>query len=577
MRLLLAGLMLVLVGPLRAQDSVIVIDPNAPPTDSVVRGGPPAETVAELIAFFNDSATTRMQGDVTLPAGSLFEGKLALYRGSLRIAGRVTGPVAVVNGTLYLLPGANVDGDILVIGGRLLRSEQVTHIGSERVYWDAAPVQRTTDGLLVLRERRRPHGDLAAARTTFQAGRVRTTLSLSTGGTYNRIEGLPILFGPMFEIRPSRRSLVRLDLRGILRTAGETANLRSDFGYVARLDLRFQGRTEFGVAGRLYSEVEPIESQPLTAGESGWSAFLLQRDYRDYFEVEGVSGSAYVQAGRAIRLELSLSRDAQRSVRATDPWSLFRNRDRWRRNPLVDDGHYFTTGLQLDYDTRNERDRPSTGWMIRTRYEHLTSDDIAPVSLPLVIRPSPLPGGGYGSDRLLLDARRYSRLTPNLQVNARVRAEGWLAGGRLPVQRRVSLGGPDPLPGFEFRAYTCAPSGFVDPAMPALCDRSIVAQLEVRTRIGVNLGYRLPDREGRGTGRFLGIEEADLVFFSDAGKAWLAGDGPGQVPVDRIPVLKEWAADLGFGLDAGEIGAYLAKSISNDESVKFVVRLQRRF
>jgi hypothetical protein len=99
----------------------------------------------------------------------------------------------------------------------------------------------------------------------------------------------------------------------------------------------------------------------------------------------------------------------------------------------------------------------------------------------------------------------------------------------------------------------------------------------VRTRVGVNLGYRMPDREGRGTGRFLGIEEADLVFFTDIGKAWLAGDGPGKVPVDRIPALKEWAADLGFGLDAGEIGAYLAKSASNDEPVKIVVRLQRRF
>ena len=36
MRLLIAGLTLMLVSPLRAQDSVIVIDPNAPPTDSVV-------------------------------------------------------------------------------------------------------------------------------------------------------------------------------------------------------------------------------------------------------------------------------------------------------------------------------------------------------------------------------------------------------------------------------------------------------------------------------------------------------------------------------------------------------------
>jgi hypothetical protein len=577
MRLLVAGLMLVLVAPLRAQDSVIVIDPNAPPSDSVIRGGPPPEIVAELIAFYNDSATTRMQGDVTLPPGSRFEGKLALYRGALRVAGRVSGPVAVANGTLYLLPGAQVDGAILVVGGRLIRSEQVRHSAPERVYWDAAPVIRNADGLLAIRERRRALGDIATARTTFQTGQIRTTLSLRTGGTYNRIEGLPVLFGPLFEFRPSSSTVARLDLRGRLRTVGDDSNLRSDFGYVARADLRFRGKTEFGITGQLYSEVEPIEDQPLTLSESGWSAFLLQRDYRDYYEREGISGSVYLEATPGLRLEFSLSRDAERSVRATDPWSLFRNSDRWRRNPLIDDGHYFTTGVQVDYDTRNDHERPTTGWMLRARYEHLTSDDIAPVALPPVVRPTPLSGGGYGSDRLLIDARRYSRLTPGLMVNARIRADGWLAGGRLPVQRRVSLGGPDLLPGFDFREYTCAPTGFSDPAMPALCDRSIAAQLEVRTRLRLNLGYRLPDREGRGTGRFLGIEEADLVFFSDAGKAWLAGDGPGQVPVDRIPKLKEWALDLGVGLDAGEIGAYLAKSLSIGESVKFIVRLQRRF
>jgi hypothetical protein len=577
MRLLVACLLLALAAPLRAQDSVIVIDPNAPPTDSVIRGGPPPAVISELIAFYNDSVTTRMQGDVTLPAGSRFEGKLAMYRGSLRIAGRVVGPIAVANGTLYLLPGAAVEGEILVVGGRLIRSEQVSHFGPERVYWDAAPIIRNADGLLALRERRRSLGDVASARTTFQAGRIRTTLSLSTGGTYNRIEGLPILFGPLFEFRPNRRTLARLDARGVLRTVGERANTRSDFGYSVRAELRFGGTTEFGIGGRLYSEVEAIEDQPLTASESGWSAFLLQRDYRDYFEREGISGLAYIQPARPLRLELSLSRDSERSVRATDPWSLFRNSDRWRRNPLVDDGHYFITALQADYDTRNERDRPSTGWLIRSRYEHITSDDIAPVALPPVVRPNPPTGGGYATDRLLVDVRRYSRLTPGLLVNARVRADGWLAGGRLPVQRRVSLGGPDLLPGFDFRAYTCAPRGFTDPAMTALCDRSIMTQVEVRTRLGLNLGYRMPDREGRGTGRFLGIEEADLVFFTDLGKAWLAGDGPGQVPVGRIPELSEWAMDLGVGLDAGEIGGYIAKSLSTGESVKFVVRLQRRF
>jgi hypothetical protein len=34
---------------------------------------------------------------------------------------------------------------------------------------------------------------------------------------------------------------------------------------------------------------------------------------------------------------------------------------------------------------------------------------------------------------------------------------------------------------------------------------------------------------------------------------------------------------VGVGLDAGEIGAYLAKSLSQGEPVRFIVRLQRRF
>jgi hypothetical protein len=576
MRLPVGGLLVLLALPplLRAQDSVIVIDPDLAPGDSVVvHAGPPPDVVAEVLDFYNDSSTTRMQGDVSFPAGSVFAGKLALFRGSLRLGGRVRGRIVVINATLYLLPGADVEGDVLVVGGRLIRSPEARHDGTERVVWDAAPVLRTPEGTLVVRERRRPLGDLATARASFQTGRVRTTLLLATGGTYDRIEGLPVVFGPTFELRPTRRLLARADLRGILRTASGGSRVSSDFGYSLRGELRTPGA---GVAGRIYSEVAPFEDQPLPAAENGWSAFLLQRDYRDYFERLGGGGAAWVQPTRSVRFELSLRRDHERSLRATDPWSLLRNSDRWRRNPLSDDGHYFTTGLQLDLDTRNDRDQPSTGWLFRARYEHSTSDDVAPIALPATVRP-PIPtGGGYAFDRLALDLRRYSRLTPGLRVNARLRADGWIAGDRLPIQRRVALGGPDLLPGYAFRAVPCSPRGFSDPAEPALCDRSIAAQLEVRTRLGLNLGHRLRDREG-GAGTFIGIEEADLVLFGDVGDAWLAGDGPGQVAANRIPSFSEWKLDVGAGLDAGEIGAYLAKGLTDGGPVRFLVRLQRRF
>ena len=409
MRLLVGGLLVLLALPpcLRAQDSVIVIDPDLPPGDSaVVRAGPSPDIVAEVLRFYNDSTTTRMQGDVTLPVGSEFTGRLALFRGSLHLAGRVRGDVVIVNATLYLLPGADVEGDVLVVGGRLIRSPGARHEGRERVLWDAVPVMRSPEGTLVVRERRRTLGELASAKTTFQTGRVRTTLLLATGGTYERIEGLPIVFGPTFELRPSQSTVARLDLRGILRTAGDGARLSSEFGYGIRAELRFPAG---GVAGRLYSEIAPFEDHPLSPSENGWSAFLLQRDYRDYFERRGGGGAAWVNPTRTLRFEVSLRRDRERSLLATDPWSLFRNSDHWRRNPLSDDGHYFTTGLQLDLDTRNEREAPSTGWLLRARYEHSTSDDVAPVMLPETVRP-PIPtGGGYQFDRLLLDLRRYSQ------------------------------------------------------------------------------------------------------------------------------------------------------------------------
>ena len=356
MRLLVGGLLVLLALPpcLRAQDSVIVIDPDLPPGDSaVVRAGPAPDIVAELLRLLQrlhdhpDAGRRELsrRQRVHRPAGAVPR---------LAASGRPgPGRRGVINATLYLLPGADVEGDVLVVGGRLIRSPGARHEGRERVLWDAVPVMRSPEGTLVVRERRRTLGELASARTTFQTGRVRTTLLLATGGTYDRIEGLPIVFGPTFELRPSQSTVARLDLRGILRTAGEGARLSSEFGYGIRAELRFPAG---GIAGRLYSEVAPFEDQPLSPSENGWSAFLLQRDYRDYFERRGGGGAAWVNPTRTLRFEVSLRRDRERSLRATDPWSLFRNSDRWRRNPLSDDGHYFTTGLQLDLDTRNERE-----------------------------------------------------------------------------------------------------------------------------------------------------------------------------------------------------------------------------
>lgn len=571
--LLWIGALLLVAAPAAAQDSIVVINPDAPAEDSLF--GLPPDVLAELLATWNDSATVRLPGGLVVPSGASLGGPIASFRGTLRVAGEVTGRLTVINGDLVIMPGGVVHGDVLVAGGRMTVANGGIHDGEARVFWDAAPVVRQSDGGLAIRERRRQIGDLAAERT-FQTGHIRTTIRLTTTQTYNRIEGLGLVFGPAFEWRQSKSLVATLDLRGILRTAPDPSPFRRDLGWLLRTDWRINGVRGFGFGARAYSVIAGIEEHTLPRDEIGWNAFLFQRDNRDYFSSEGGAGSAYVYLSRRLRLDGSVRYEKQGSVRANDPWSLFRNQSRWRPNPLIDDGHFTSLGLNLEFDSRNARSAPSSGWWLRGSLEHTTSGDVAPVSLPGTIR-EPLPTSGYGFSRFTLDARRYNRLSPDAQFNTRIWAAGWLAGDPLPLQRRLSLGGLDLLPGYAFRAIACAPAGFSDPSTPALCDRVLITQAEFRHRLKLRAGYTIRDPQHKELDRFLGIEDPDLVVFGDAGSAWLAGEGPGRVPSDRIRALSEWKADAGVGVDAGGVAVYLVKALTDGEPLRVYLRLERRF
>ncbi|MEO8448382.1 MAG: hypothetical protein ABI647_01255 [Gemmatimonadota bacterium] len=562
--------------PLQAQDSVIVVRPEATAADSAQPGGLPAEVVRELIGFYNDSTATRMVGSFLLPKTASLAGHVAVFRGTLRVYGHIDGPVVVINGDLLVADGGQIIGNALVVGGRIEVRAGGLIAGTRRAYEDPAPLYRMASGLVAIRERPRRLSDIAAARASFQAGRIKTTLSLETGRTYNRTEGLPIVFGPTFTGNPLPTIDARLDARAIFRPAADRRNLRDDVGFVIQTEWAFGEHKRFGIGGRGYRVIDAVEDQPLSRGESGWSAFLFQRDYRDYFEIRGQGAYGFGVPIPNLRVEGSIRWDDERSVRAGDPVSLFRNSDTWRPNPLIDDGHYLTSRIGFDWDTRNDVRSPTSGWLIHAHAEHSSSNDAAPVTLPTDVR-APIDLGHYSFSRVWFDVRRFARFNPTSRVNGRLVGGGWVAGDPLAVQRRYSLGGPDILPGYSFRAMNCAPPGSTDPALTALCDRMIAVQLEVRTRINVGLPFRITNRDFSTLQRIVGLQQADLVLFGDGGKAWLSGDGPGRVPNDRIPNLGEWKFDAGVGVDAGGLGVYLAKALSDNVPFRVVVRLQRRF
>jgi len=72
-----------------AQDSVIVIDPDVPGADSGVSGLPP-EVLQELLTTWNDSATVRLPGGLTLPAGTSLTGVTAASSDGTRVLGTAT-------------------------------------------------------------------------------------------------------------------------------------------------------------------------------------------------------------------------------------------------------------------------------------------------------------------------------------------------------------------------------------------------------------------------------------------------------------------------------------------------------
>ena len=559
---------------LAAQDSVIVIDPTVPFGEPGRQSGPPQAVLEEAVAAYNDSATIRFAGDVVVPHGTVLRGRFGLFRGTMRVHGTIDGPVTVLNGDLIVEPGGAVHGDALIVGGMLLVRPDGVHSGTARSFVESAPVTRQVSGLLAIRARGR---SIPQASASFQSGDLRTTLRLTTGHTYNRVEGLPIQFGPLFEWRPSPGARVELDLQGILRTAPDESNLRRDFGYATQLEWRRTTLPIIGIGVTAQSEMRAIEEHPLSAVESGWSAFLLQRDYRDLFEAQGFGGYGYLQPTRGFRIDIGLRRDNERSVRESDPWSLFRNSDRWRANPLIDDGHFLTADVTMSLDTRHSRDSGASGWWVQAVYQYGESEDVAPITLPTSIR-SPIPiDGSYDFSRLQVDARRYFRLSPGSRVRLRLLAAGWLGGDPLPIQRRYSLGGPGLLPGYEFRHLTCTPSGVANPGRTAFCDRMALVQGEFRTRLRLGAASRILERAHLGVQGMIGLDEADLVFFTDMGMAWLSGDGPGRVPNDRLPSLDLWKADVGVGLDLGGLGVYLAKALTDGEPVRLTARLEHRF
>ncbi len=407
--------------------------------------------------------------------------------------------------------------------------------------------------------------------------RVHFGPSISSGKTYNRVEGLSILVGPALTVQTPAFDLDAAAYY-IGRTARGFSTNEPDGGHDLRLRTHFGPGKTLGLEGRLYNLVTPIESWQMTEPEEGLASFLLRRDYHDYYGRHGGAVDASWTLNQKAAFQAGYALERWSSLDERNPFTLFRENSRWRDNPAVDEGVFHIFTFSGTFDTRNDAREPSGGWYLTGTYEHGASPSAllvpriqypTPVVTPL--QPQPI---SYG--RVFFDLRRYNRISPRTQLDGRIVAGGWVSGDELPLERKLSVTGPGVLPGYEFRegspggsadVMQCTDRGVIPSDNPVMCDRIVLGQVELRTQLASHPFdiFNIPALRLRSVG-FTASPVG--VLFSDFGRGWRT----------TTPWASSYKADIGAGLDLGLIGIYVAKAVTDGgEPLRFFVRIRRRF
>jgi hypothetical protein len=536
----------------------------------------PRDVAREVAALYNATTTLRATEQTEIPAGRDVPGDVAVLNGPIIIAGHVAGRVLAINADVLLRSGARIDGDLLVVGGEVEGAEGATIGGEVRVH--RPPLRYSLDG-----DRLVPRLDEAVAEEQWwrrfeHLGRDNANrLEIANAGVYNRVEGLPVRVGPVL-YRDQGWGHLRFSANAILRTGSSFSSATPDVGHGVLGELRLGRRFGATVGGRLYDQVEGVESWQLSNAEVGLASFLFHRDYRDYYGRHGGQLYAALRATDNADLTLSYGDERWRSRETRDPPSLFNNGLAWRDNPVMDAGRFHLANVTLRVDTRNDTFNPWAGWYLLADYERGTGTIDVPGPTSTGVRAAPTGPTRY--QRGFFDLRRYNRISPGTALNLRVVLGGWLSGDPLPLERRLSIDGPGTVPGFDFRSGgpgdvgTCATSD-APVGRPAQCERIGLAQLEYRSDLRISYSDR---REGERRTRFRA--DGAWIFFADAGRGWLVNAPGTTLNFGRrdVPPLSTYRTDIGAGLDFDLFGVYVAKALSvPQEPLNVFLRVRHRF
>lgn len=404
---------------------------------------------------------------VHLPRDSTIDRTVLVLGGDATVASIVHGDVIVVDGDLFLHPGAAIDGRAVAIGGAVYPSSLARADSGTESFRDVTyEITRSADGRLQL-----------DWRTVSSYAVDKLTFPIVFGfrlPTYTRVDGLGLPWGPRFMLDTGRIVIDPLiTYRSDLGEIDPSLTARLGLGRLTSLEVR-AARGTLTNDGWIQSDISNL-----------LSTLVSGRDYRNYWRAD--RGEALLQrrwerAATLLALEVGGRTERAWSVNAGGPWSAFGRNDVedgiLRPNPPVTHGRITSAlaGGRFDWErqavtftsrvlTETSLDTPDD-----SRFTQATLD--AGVAFPAFRnhtysleahavhtfgdRPPPqrfayLGGSGtlptfdlleFGGDRLLFFESRYSIPIERIKIP--------IAGSPVIILRHmIGMAGVDSLPPFE--------------------------------------------------------------------------------------------------------------------------------
>ena len=541
---------------------------------TIAEAGLPRAVEARLTAIVEDPATTKIVGEGTISES--LTGDVVIFTGPATITGRINGHLIVVDGTVDFREGSAVTGDVTLVGGDATGLEYADIGGTVTMYSEGFNLFRGRDKVYTVDSR-----SGRVYREDWRREWGHSHFAVRSHWNYNRVEGLPVEFGPVIET--GGRNPTRFEALAIWRTEVSSPWDTEDLGYTVRAEQFLGGHRDFRVGASLRSVIEPIENWQMDRIEAAISTFVAHQDYRDWFKREGWSG--YLKyAPRASGLSATVEyRDEEHfSEVARDPWTIFDNSDDWRLQPLVAEGRFRSLRGALELDRRNDDDFASDGFLIRGEVTQGLSGDL---EIPVVVLTPNGPSAPIAFDEKfttgLIDARIYRQVGHDATLSFRVVAGGSLNDRPLPPQFQHALGGAGSMPGYPSFTQDCGArnnavarvNDDIDFFFPYYgCDRMALFSAEYRGGFDFHFGGPHVWDEDDDWDWDVDAHPNWVVFF-DAARGWAHDAAKARGAGDT-----ETLYDAGAGILLGDVGIYGAVPLTGeDRGLRFFVRLGARF